>query len=65
MENIEESEVWYIDFGCSTHMASEQELFTRIKDDYYGKVVCDDHSVSEVKSKSVVAILALHGNKND
>ena len=33
----EESEAWYIDSGCSTHMTSQDELFTKIYDYYQVK----------------------------
>ena len=39
MAHNEESEAWYIDSGCSTHMTSQEELFTRINDNYSDKVV--------------------------
>jgi hypothetical protein len=63
MAHNEESEAWYIDSGCSTHMTS-QKLFTRINDNYSGKVIFGDDSVFEVKGKGTVAIPALHG-KNE
>jgi hypothetical protein len=63
MAHNEESEAWYIDSGCSTHMTSQEELFTRINDNYSGKVVFGDDRVSEVKGKGIVAIPSLHGKK--
>ena len=63
MAHNEESEAWYIDFGCSTHMTSLEELFTRINDNYFGKVIFGDDRVFVVKGKDTVAIPTLHGNK--
>jgi hypothetical protein len=63
MAHNEESEAWYIDSGCSTHMTSQEELFTRINDNYSGKVVFGDDRVSKVKGKGTIAIPALHGKK--
>jgi hypothetical protein len=63
MAHNEEGEAWYIDSGCSTHMTSQEELFTRINDNYYGKVVFGDDRVFEVKGKGTVAIPTLHGKK--
>eukprot|EP00253_Pinus_taeda_P027898 PITA_27898 len=63
MAHSEESEAWYIDSGCSTHMTSQEELFTNINGNYSLKVLFGDDSVSEVKGKGIVAIPALHGKK--
>jgi hypothetical protein len=63
MTHTKESEAWYIDSGCSTHMTSQEELFTRINDNYFGKVIFGDDRVFEVKGKGIVTIPALHGNK--
>jgi hypothetical protein len=63
MVHNEESEARYIDTGCSTHMTSQEELFTRINDQYYVKVIFGDDRVSEVKRKGTVAIPTLHGKK--
>jgi hypothetical protein len=63
MAHNEESEAWYIDSGCSTHITFQEELFTRINDNYSGKVVFGDDRVSEVKGKGTIAIPTLHGNK--
>jgi hypothetical protein len=46
MKPNEESEAWYIDSGCSTHMKSQEELFTRINDNHSGKVVFGDDRAS-------------------
>jgi hypothetical protein len=54
-----EKEVRYIDSGCSTHMTSQEELFTRIDDNYSSKVIFEDESASEVKGKGTVAIQAV------
>ena len=51
MTHNEESEAWYIDSGCSTHMTSQEELFTRINDNYSGKVIFGDDRVYEVNGK--------------
>ena len=64
MAHNEENEAWYIDSGCSTHMIAQEELFTRINDNYSGKVVFGDDRVSKVKGKVIVSIPALHGKKN-
>jgi hypothetical protein len=64
MAHNEESKAWYIDSGCSTHMTSQEELFTRINDNYSGKVIFGDDSVSEVKGKGTVAIPTLHGKRS-
>jgi len=64
MAHNEESEAWYIDSGCSTHMISQEEFFTRINDNHYNKVIFGDDRVSEVKGKETVAIPTLHGKKN-
>ena len=63
MAHSEESEAWYIDSGFSTHMTSQEELFTKMNDSYAGKVIFGDDSVSEVKGKGTVAIPALYGKK--
>ena len=63
MAHSEESEAWYIDSGCSTHMTSQEELFTKINDNYSNKVIFCDDSVSEVKGKITVATPTLHGKK--
>jgi hypothetical protein len=63
MAHTKENEAWYIDSGCSTHMTSQEELFTRIDGNYYDKVILGDDSVLEVKGKSTMAILALNGKK--
>jgi hypothetical protein len=63
MAHNEESEAWHIDLGCSTHMTSQEELFTRINANYFGKVIFGDERVFEVKGKGTVAIPALHGKK--
>jgi hypothetical protein len=63
MTHNEESEAWYIDLGCSTHMTSQEELFTRINDNYFGEVIFGDERVFEVKGKGTVAIPTLHGKK--
>ena len=63
MESSEESEAWYIDSRCSTHMTSQEDLFTKINDKYYAKVIFDDASVFEVKGKRTIAISSLHGKK--
>jgi hypothetical protein len=63
MAHNEESEAWYIDSGCSTHMTSQEELFTRINDNYSGKVIFGDDSASKVKGKGTVAIPTLNGKK--
>jgi hypothetical protein len=63
MAHNEESEAWYIFSGCSTHMTSPEELFTRINDNYFGKVIFGNDRVFEVTGKGTVAIPALHGKK--
>jgi len=63
MAHSEESEAWYIDSGCSTHMTSQEELLTKINENYSGKVIFGDDSVSEVKGKGTVAIPTFHGKK--
>jgi hypothetical protein len=64
MAHNEESEAWYIDLGCSTHMTSQEELFTRIDDNYSSKVIFGDDSASEVKGKGTMVILTLNGKNN-
>jgi len=44
-------------------MTSQEELFTRINDNYSSKVIFGNDSVSKVKGKGTVAIPALHGKK--
>lgn len=63
MAHSEESEAWYIDSGCSTHMTSQEELFTKINEKYSSKVIFGDDSVSEVKGKGTSAIPTLHSKK--
>jgi len=60
----EEREAWYINSGCSTHMTSQEELFTIINEKYSGKIIFGDDRVSEVKGKDTVAIPTLHVKKN-
>jgi hypothetical protein len=61
MTHSEESETWYIHSGCSTHMKSQEELFTSINDNYSGKIIFGDERVYEVKGKETVAIPTLYG----
>jgi hypothetical protein len=63
MAHNEEGEAWHIDLRCSTHMESQEELFTRINDNYFGKYLFGDDRVSEVKWKGTIAIPTLHGKK--
>jgi hypothetical protein len=56
-----ESEAWYIDSRCSTHMTYHEELFTRINDNYFGKVIFGDDRVSKVKGKGTISIPTLLG----
>lgn len=63
MEHSEESEAWYIDLGCSTHMTCQQELFTKLNENYSCKVIFGDDSVSKVKGKGTVTKPTLHGRK--
>jgi hypothetical protein len=44
-------------------MTSQEEFFTRIGDNYFGKVIFGDDSASEVKGKGTMAILTLNGKK--
>jgi hypothetical protein len=45
MEHNEESEAWYIDLGCLTHMTSYEEFLSRLNENYFGKVIfCDDNT---------------------
>jgi hypothetical protein len=64
MAHIEESEAWYIDLGCSTHMTSQEELLTRINYNCSGKVIFGDDRDFEVKGKCTIAIPTLHGKIN-
>jgi hypothetical protein len=61
MEHNEESEAWYIDSGWSTHMTSQEELFTGINENYSGKVAFGDDKDLEVEGKCTIAIPSLHG----
>jgi hypothetical protein len=63
MAHNEESEAWYIYLGCSTHMASQEELFTRINDNYSCKVMFGDGRVFDIKGKDTVVIPTFHGKK--
>jgi hypothetical protein len=63
MAHNEKSEAWYIDSGCSTHMTSQEELFTRINDSYSGKFIFGDDKVSKVKGKGTILIPTLHEKK--
>ena len=60
MAHNEESEAWYIDLGCSTHMTSQDELFTKIYDYYPGKVIFSNDSDLVVKGKGIVEIPTLN-----
>jgi len=44
-------------------MTSQEELFTKINDNYSGKVVFGDDSVFEVKGKGTITIPTLNGKK--
>jgi hypothetical protein len=44
-------------------MKSQEDFFTRINDNYFGKVVIGDDRDLEVKGKDTVVIPSLHGNK--
>lgn len=59
----EEIEAWYIDSGRSTHVTSQEELFTKINENYSSEVIFCDDSVSKVKGNDIVGILELHVKK--
>jgi hypothetical protein len=64
VENNEESKAWYIDSGWSTQIKSQEELLTRINDNFSSKVIFGDDCASKVKGKGTMESPTLKGKKN-
>ena len=54
MAHKEENKGLYIHLGCSTHISSKEELFTRIYANYYNKVIFGDNNASRVEGKGAL-----------
>ena len=54
--SAQESDVWYVDSGCSWHMTGNKALFTHLEDYNGGRVRFGDGGKAKVIGKGTVSI---------
>ena len=54
--NAQESDVWYLDSGCSRHMTGNKALLTYLEDYNGGSVRFGDGGKVKVAGKGIVSI---------
>ena len=56
--------LWYLDNGCSRHMAGDQSLFKVFESKKGGNVTFGDVSKSQIKGKGIISLLGLRDIAN-
>ena len=51
--------LWYLDSGCSRHMAGDRSLFKVFKSKKGGNVTLGDGSKLQIKGKGIISLLGL------
>lgn len=46
-----ESDIWYVDTGCSNHMSGSKFSFSHLKEDFHSTMSFGDHSTCESNGK--------------